>query len=66
MLSATTFRSFVREFSSLEVCARWIRFPLIGQVRKPSEFIRSHSSVRVEVSQPRLDSRSAYRLASGR
>ena len=49
MLSATTFCSFVREFSSLEVCARWIRFPLIGRVQEPSDCIRSHSLVRARV-----------------
>ena len=55
MLSATIFWSFVREFSSLEVCARWIRFPLIGRVREPRDSIRSHSLVRAQVPRGRAD-----------
>ncbi len=63
MLSATTSWSFVREFSSLEVCARWIRFPLISRVQEPS-CIRSHSLVRVQVPRGRADVVSNMALAA--
>ena len=55
MLSATTFCSFLREFSSLEVYARWTRVVLIGRTREPCDCIRSRSSVRASASRNRAD-----------
>ncbi len=64
VLSATTFCSFVREFSSLEVYARWTRNVLIGRVRGPCDCIRSHSLVRAQVPRGRADFVSHMALAA--